>query len=87
MRRCRYGLIVADWNVPPMTGYDLLQRIRADQDLCETPFVMMSSQEQAHCFPAAHRAGANPYLVRTFGAVDLCEAIRTIYTASAAPRR
>ena len=43
MRRRRYGLVMADWNMPPTTGYDLLQRIRADQDLSATPFVMMSN--------------------------------------------
>ena len=30
MRRRRYGLVISDWNMEPMTGYDLLQRVRAD---------------------------------------------------------
>lgn len=82
MRRRRYGLVIADWNVPPTTGYDLLQRIRKDQDLGATPFVMMSNQEQAHCFPAARRAGANACLIKPFGVAELRSTVKSIDAGS-----
>lgn len=80
MRKRRYGLVIADWNALPVGGYDLLQRVRADQNLRETPFVMMSAQEQADCFPAARRAGANACLVKPLSAADLRSAINALWT-------
>lgn len=37
MREKRYGLIISDWNMQPMTGYELLKQVRADRDLHSTP--------------------------------------------------
>src|ERR1700681_2976424 len=39
MRELRYGLVISDWNMEPMTGYDLLQQVRADPSLSTTPFI------------------------------------------------
>ncbi|MGC2087695.1 MAG: response regulator, partial [Bradyrhizobium sp.] len=40
MRAKKYGLVISDWNMEPMTGYDLLREVRADPNLATTPFIM-----------------------------------------------
>jgi two-component system chemotaxis response regulator CheY len=37
----RYGLVISDWNMEPMTAYDLLRHVRADPGLGEIPFIMV----------------------------------------------
>jgi len=39
----RYGLVISDWNMEPMTGYDLLRQVRADPGLGEIPFIMVTA--------------------------------------------
>src|SRR4029077_6941995 len=41
MRDKRYGLVISDWNMEPMTGYELLKQMRADPHLNTTPFFML----------------------------------------------
>jgi len=75
LRQRRYGLVLSDWNMLPMTGYELLRRVRTDPALRETPFVMMTTQAQADCFPAARRAGVNACLIKPFAPSKLRETI------------
>ena len=44
MHAKRYGLVISDWNMEPMTGFDLLRQVRADPDLGETPFIMITAE-------------------------------------------
>ena len=46
MRAKRYGLVISDWNMEPMTGFDLLRQVRADPDLGETPFIMVTANQR-----------------------------------------
>jgi len=43
MRGKKYGLVISDWNMEPMTGYDLLKEVRADPNLATTPFIMITA--------------------------------------------
>src|SRR6187401_3679740 len=43
MRGKKYGLVISDWNMEPMTGYDLLREVRADPNLATTPFIMITA--------------------------------------------
>ncbi len=40
----RFGLVLSDWNMQPMTGHELLRHVRSDVQLRETPFIMMTTQ-------------------------------------------
>src|SRR5450631_4779849 len=42
MRAKKYGLVISDWNMEPMTGYDLLREVRADTNIATTPFIMIT---------------------------------------------
>ena len=79
MTQRRYGLVIADWNMFPMTGYELLRHVRDDPQLRETPFVIMTTKEQAHCFVAARRAGVKACLIKPFMPAALRETIKEVW--------
>ena len=49
----RYGLIISDWNMEPMTGYELLKEVRADPGLNKTPFIMVTAESKTENVIAA----------------------------------
>lgn len=71
MRERKYGLIISDWNMAPMTGYELLKQVRADRDLHSTPFIMVTAESKTENVIAAKRAGVNNYIVKPFNAQTL----------------
>ena len=66
-----YGLIISDWNMEPMTGYELLKEIRADNQLKATPFIMVTAESKTDNVIAAKKAGVNNYIVKPFNAATL----------------
>lgn len=46
MRDKRYGLVIADWNMETMSGYELLRQVRADASLKQIPFIIMTRRKQ-----------------------------------------
>src|SRR5919204_1573165 len=46
MRNKKYGLVISDWNMEPMTGYDLLKEVRGDPNLAMTPFIMVTAESK-----------------------------------------
>ena len=71
MREKRYGLVISDWNMEPMTGLELLQQVRADSDLEGTPFVMITAESKTDNVVAAKEAGVSNYIVKPFNAATL----------------
>ena len=71
MRTRRYGLVISDWNMEPMTGYDLLQEVRNDPGLAQTPFIMVTAESKTENVIAAKRAGVSNYIVKPFNAQTL----------------
>src|SRR2546429_4055111 len=59
MRGKKYGLVISDWNMEPMTGYDLLKEVRADPNLATTPFIMITAESKTENVIAAKKAGVN----------------------------
>jgi two-component system, chemotaxis family, chemotaxis protein CheY len=80
MRGRRYGLVISDWNMEPMTGYDLLREIRGDAKLAGTPFIMVTAESKTDHVIAAKRAGVNNYIVKPFNAQTLKSKIETVFT-------
>jgi len=66
MHEKRYGLVISDWNMEPMTGYDLLRQVRADPELGATPFIMVTAESKTENVIAARKAGVNNYIVKLF---------------------
>lgn len=71
LREKQYGLIISDWNMEPMTGYELLQHVRADEKLKDIPFIMVTAEAKTENVVAAKKAGVNNYIVKPFNAQTL----------------
>src|SRR2546430_1241412 len=84
MRGTRYGLVISDWNMEPMTGYDLLRQIRSDPNLAGTPFIMVTAESKTDNVIAAKKAGVDNYIVKPFNAQTLKAKIETVFAQSAA---
>jgi two-component system, chemotaxis family, chemotaxis protein CheY len=71
MRTKKYGLVISDWNMEPMTGYELLREVRADEILRPTPFIMVTAESKTENVIAAKKAGVNNYIVKPFNVTTL----------------
>lgn len=78
MRGVRFGLVISDWNMEPMTGYELLKEVRADQTLKATPFIMVTAESKTENVIAAKQAGVNNYIVKPFNAETLKGKLKTV---------
>ncbi|SDT91499.1 MULTISPECIES: response regulator [Stappia] len=79
MKQRRYGLVISDWNMEPMTGYELLKQVRADAGLCKTPFIMVTAESKTENVIAAKKAGVNNYIVKPFNAQTLKGKIEAVF--------
>jgi two-component system chemotaxis response regulator CheY len=79
MRGKKYGLVISDWNMEPMSGYDLLREVRADPNLATTPFIMITAESKTENVIAAKKAGVNNYIVKPFNAATLKAKIDTVF--------
>ncbi len=84
MRTRKYGLVISDWNMEPMTGYDLLQEVRSDPNLASTPFIMVTAESKTDNVIAAKRAGVSNYIVKPFNAQTLKNKIETVFAEQSA---
>ena len=79
LRQKQYGLIISDWNMEPMTGYDLLKEVRGDPGLAKTPFIMVTAESKTENVIAAKKAGVNNYIVKPFNAQTLQKKIEAVF--------
>jgi two-component system, chemotaxis family, chemotaxis protein CheY len=79
MRGKKYGLVISDWNMEPMTGYDLLREVRADPNLATTPFIMITAESKTENVIAAKKAGVNNYIVKPFNSATLKTKIEAVF--------
>lgn len=85
MRTRKYGLVISDWNMEPMTGYSLLQEVRSDPDLSSTPFIMVTAESKTENVIAAKKAGVSNYIVKPFNAQTLRNKIEAVFPDAEAP--
>ena len=78
MKTKKYGLVISDWNMEPMTGYELLREVRADDVLKPTPFIMVTAESKTENVIAAKKAGVNNYIVKPFNAQTLKAKIASV---------
>jgi two-component system chemotaxis response regulator CheY len=79
LKQNKYDIVVADWNMPKMTGLDLLKAIRADENLKTMPFLMVTAEALKDNIVAAAQAGVNDYVVKPFTAAILEEKLKKIF--------
>ena len=80
LREKKYGLVISDWNMEPMTGYELLKEVRSDPGLNKTPFIMVTAESKTENVIAAKKAGVNNYIVKPFNAATLQTKIEAVFS-------
>jgi two-component system chemotaxis response regulator CheY len=71
LKEKEFGLVVSDWNMEPMSGYDLLIEVRKDARLKDLPFILVTAESKTENVIAAKKAGVNNYIVKPFNAATL----------------
>ncbi len=74
----KYGLIISDWNMQPMSGFELLKKVRSDPETCDTPFIMVTAESKTDNVIAAKKAGVSNYIVKPFNAQTLKSKIEAV---------
>lgn len=81
LRRENFDFVVSDWNMPNMSGIELLREIRADADLKHLPLLMVTAEAKKENIIMAAQAGASGYVVKPFTAATLEGKLKKIFLA------
>jgi two-component system chemotaxis response regulator CheY len=79
LRSSQFDFVVSDWNMPNMTGIDLLKNIRGDASLKHLPVLMVTAEAKKENIIEAAQAGASGYVVKPFTAATLEEKLNKIF--------
>jgi two-component system chemotaxis response regulator CheY len=79
LRAESFGFIISDWNMPVMTGIELLRAVRADDKLKTIPLLMVTAEAQKENLIEAIQAGVSNYIVKPFTAEVLQEKMNKIF--------
>ena len=79
MRTTRYGLVISDWNMKPMTGIDLLKQIRSEPSFADVRFLMMTGSSSRDLVLEAKAAGADGFIAKPFTAQILKDKIKQLF--------
>jgi two-component system chemotaxis response regulator CheY len=78
MQKCPPDLIISDWNMAPVTGLELLRKVRADARLKHIPFIMVTAESKTENVIIAKQAGVSNYIVKPFNAETLRAKIASV---------
>ena len=73
-----FDLIISDWNMPNMTGLELLNYVRTEKQIKNIPFLMITAEAQRENIIEAAKAGVSQYIVKPFTEEALQEKIESI---------
>lgn len=76
-----YGLIVSDWNMEPMTGFEFLKLVRTNESTKQLPFIMVTAESKTENIIAAKQAGVSKYIVKPFNAQTLKQKLEAVFGA------
>src|SRR4030067_1606593 len=79
LRNGNFDFLITDWNMPGMSGLDLLKAVRTDAKLCKLPVLMVTAESKKEQIIEAAQAGVNGYIVKPFTAATLKEKIEKIF--------
>ncbi len=74
-----FDFLVTDWNMPGMTGIELLKHVRADENLAKLPVLMVTAEAKREQIVDAAQCGVNGYIIKPFTAATLKEKIDKIF--------
>lgn len=73
-----YGLVISDWNMPNCSGIELLKKVRADERLMKTPFILVTAEAEHTQVAAAIKAGVDQYVVKPFSKDALLAKLQSV---------
>jgi two-component system chemotaxis response regulator CheY len=73
-----YGLIISDWNMEPMSGFEFLKHVRAGSHNKDVPFIMVTAESKTENVIKAKQAGVSNYIVKPFNAETLKGKIESV---------
>ncbi len=79
LKKGGFDFLITDWNMPGMTGIELLKAVRAEPELQDLPVMMVTAESKRDQIIEAAQAGVNGYIVKPFTAVTLKEKIDKIF--------
>ncbi len=74
-----YDLVIADWNMEPLSGLELLNVVRADPELAETPFIMITGENTKDRVVAAIKSGVTSYMVKPVSLETLRKRVNAVF--------
>jgi two-component system chemotaxis response regulator CheY len=77
-KSANYGLVISDWNMEPMSGYELLKEIRGGAHSKDVPFIMITAESKTENVIKAKQAGVSNYIVKPFNAETLKGKIESV---------
>ena len=81
LQRGEFELLLTDWNMPIMSGLELVQAVRADEQLSSLPILMVTTRNMKQDIVAAMRAGVNNYVTKPFDPKTIKEKIDKVLAA------
>jgi len=82
LKREKIDFIISDWNMPKMSGIELLKAVRADERLKDIPFLMVTAEAEREKVIEAIKAGVSNYIVKPFNAETLKKKMEEIFSRS-----
>ncbi len=76
----KFDFIISDWNMPKMTGLELLTYVRSGDGMKKVPFLMITAEAQKENIIQAAKAGVSQYIVKPFTAESLQQKLETIFS-------
>lgn len=78
LRAKPYSFVISDWNMEPMSGFELLKKVRADEQLKNLPFIMVTAEAKSENVVAARKAGVNNYIIKPFSGEILKAKLKSV---------
>lgn len=79
LKKENFDLILSDWNMPEISGLELLNKVKSDNELKNIPFVMVTAEAQKDNILEAVKAGVNSYIVKPFTPETVGEKLNKIF--------
>lgn len=80
LNKDKIEFIISDWNMPQMTGIDLLRKVRASEEFGDLPFLMVTAEAQQENIIEAVQAKVSNYIVKPFTADVMKQKIDKIFS-------
>lgn len=72
-------LVISDWNMPKMTGLELLRQLRASDEFVSLPFILLTSESERDQVTEAILAGVSQYIVKPFAAKAFEDKVKAVW--------